>query len=146
MAPKTKDGKSTSRSRSPRDNVEQEGDAGAAFDQAWETKLDGKLDDFKGEVKGVVRNLVVDELNKFEAKMEAKFDKQAVEVQSVKSAVDRIEIALASRGSEPSGSDAAFPFPMPTHPSYAQAVGAGVPAPFPGPPPQRPQKYFPRRT
>ena len=141
MAQKTK---ANSRSRSPRDgDVGQEGDVGTAFDQEWTTKLEGNLDSFKGEVEGVVRSLVVDELNKFEAKMEAKFDKQAIEVQSVKSAVDRIEIALATRGSESSGINAANPFTPSSPPAYAQTIGADFPAPFPGPPPLRPQNISP---
>ena len=142
------------RGRSPRDNGgsasagTEPDDVGAGFaagfDEEWTAKLDGKLDLFKGEVKGVVKNLVVAELEKFEAKIDAKFAVQATEVHAVKDAVDRIEAALASRGSASAGPDeAAVPFPPPTHPSYARAAAASPPAPFPGPPPIRTQNVSP---
>ena len=110
-----------------------------AFENMWETQFESKLDTFKQEVKGAVKNLVVDELGKFEAGIDEKLEKQASEVQGVKEAVDRIELALAGRNIAPDAGTAASSIPPPT-PSYAQVVGANPfpsPAPFPGHPPRR---------
>ena len=141
MAPKAND-----RSRSPKgieaDNVAS-ASAGVAFETMWESQFEAKLDLFKNEVKGAVKNLVVDEMGKFEARIDEKLEKQATEVQGVKEAVDRIEHALAGRNIAPGPTGHSIPAPTP--PSYAQVVGANPfppPAPFPGHPP-RPQNVSP---
>ena len=72
MAPKAND-----RSRSPKgveaDNVANVASASAvAFENMWETQFETKLDNFKSEVKCGVKNLVVDELGKFEARIDEK--------------------------------------------------------------------------
>ena len=124
MAPKAND-----RSRSPKgnesDNVAS-ASAGVAFESMWEGQFEAKLDAFKHEVKGAVKNLVVDEMGKFEARIDEKLEKQATEVQGVKEAVDRIESALAARSIAPGPTEHSIPPPIP--PSYAQVVGAN---PFP---------------
>ena len=78
--------------------------------------------------------------------MEAKFDKQAIEVQSVKSAVDRIVIALASRGTEPSGSDAALPFPIPPFHPMPRLLEQDPQPLSPGPLPNVPKIFPPKNS
>ena len=130
-------------SASPSDAAIATSSAGVAFEAMWENQFEAKLDSFKNEVKGAVKNLVVDEMGKFEARIDEKLEKQATEVQGVKAAVDRIEQVLAGRCSASGPADQSFPPPAP--PSYAQIAGAlpfPSPAPFPGHPP-RPQNISP---
>ena len=146
MAPKP----NLDRSRSPKEakGNEAEGVAGVAsgstaiaFDSMWES-VSPKLDAFKEDVKGAVKNLVIDEMGKFEARIDAKLEQQASDVQGVKEAVDRIEQALSAR-IVPGPTEHSIP--PPTLPSYAQVAGANPfppPAPFPGQPP-RSQKISP---
>ena len=116
--------------------------AGVAFEAMWENQFEAKLDSFKNEVKGAVKNLVVDEMGKFEARIDEKLEKQATEVQGVKAAVDRIEQVLAGRCSASGPADQSVPPPAP--PSYAQIAGAlPFPCPFPWAPSPSPE-YFPR--
>ena len=135
MAPKV----NLDRSRSPKGNEAESvasGSAAVAFETMWEGQFESKLDAFKNEVKLGVKNLVVDETDKFEARIDAKLEQQANEVQGVKEAVDRIEHALSAR-IVPGPTEHSIPPPTPS--SYAQVVGANPfppPAPFPGHPPR----------
>ena len=115
MAPKV----NLDRSRSPKGNEAESvasGSAAVAFETMWEGQFEAKLDAFKNEVKGAVKNLVVDEMGKFEARIDEKLEKQATEVQGVKEAVDRIEHALAGRNVAPGPTEHFIP-PIPRIPT-----------------------------
>ena len=126
MSPKAK---TNYRSRSPRT----EGDVGNAFESMWKNQFEAKLDNFKRRLREALKLFVVDGLTKFEHRMEAKLNQQAVAVQGVEEAVDRIELALAARASDAPVGNAASSFPPIPTSTYSQAAGAGVRAHFPGP-------------